>query len=218
MMNTTRKLNRLDAISLALLGGAAAITAALYSRLPESVPTHFDLRGNADAWMSKPIGATLLLGIAFLVWLLVRFGAAILPHGMRERLRASPVSIVGLLTTGLFAVLQLLILWAALHAPGSIGRPLGAALGVYWIVLAQVLPRVRRNPFIGIRTTWTLTSDENWARTHRFASVTFTLGGLVAVFAAVVAAPAISVIAILASALVPVVWSFIVAHRLPPEA
>jgi uncharacterized membrane protein len=136
---------------------------------------------------------------------------------MRERLRASPVSAAALLTTGLFVVLQILVLWAAMHG-GSIGRPLGISLGVYWIVLAQVLPRVRRNPFIGIRTTWTLTSDENWARTHRFASVTFTIGGLVAVIAAVLASPAVAIIAVLASALVPAVWSLIVAHRLPPEA
>jgi len=210
-------LDRLDAISLALLALASAVTAAVYPRLPALVPTHFDLHGRADAWMSKPIGATLLLGVAFLVWALVRFGAALVPHGMRERLRASPLSIVGLLTVGLFVVLQLLILWASLNGSPSLGTPLGVALGVYWIVLAQVLPRVRRNPFIGIRTAWTLTSDENWARTHRLASVTFTLGGLVAVIAALAAAPAVAILAVLVSALVPVVWSFVVAHRLPPE-
>ena len=212
------KLDRSDHLSLMLLGGTAALTAAIYPNLPARVPTHFDLHGYPNAWMDRPIGATLLLGLALFVWLLVRFGAAIVPGPMSDRLRASPVSVVALLTTGLFVALQLLVLWAALHTPAPIGRPLGAALGIYWIVLAQVLPRVRRNPFIGIRTAWTLTSDENWARTHRFASITFTLGGLIAVIAAVVAAPAISVIAILASSLVPVVWSFIVAHRLPPEA
>jgi len=212
-----KKLDLLDALTLGFLAGATALTAAIYPRLPTRVPTHFDLYGNADGWMNKPIGATLLLGFALLVWVLLRFGAAILPHGMRERLRASPVSAAALLTTGLFVVLQILVLWAAMHG-GSIGRPLGISLGVYWIVLAQVLPRVRRNPFIGIRTTWTLTSDENWARTHRFASVTFTIGGLVAVIAAVLASPAVAIIAVLASALVPAVWSLIVAHRLPPEA
>lgn len=217
-MKQFNRLDHLDAITLALLSGTAAITAAIYSRLPARVPTHFDLYGHPDAWMSKPIGATLLLGFGVVTWLLVRFGAAILPHGMRERLRASPVSAAALLTTALFAALHLLVLWAAMNNAASIGRPLGLALGAYWIVLAQVLPRVRRNPILGIRTAWTLTSDENWARTHRFASATFTLGGIVAVLAAILAAPAVSLIAILVSALVPVVWSFIVAHRLPPEA
>jgi len=217
-MKTMKTLDRLDAISLTLLGGAAALTAALYPRLPEQVPTHFDLHGHANGWMSRPIGATLPLVIALAVWALVRFGAAILPGSMRDRLAASPVSLVGLMTVALFVVIQLLVLWASLHSPPTIGRLLGAALGVYWIALAMVLPRVRRNPFIGIRTAWTLTSDENWARTHRFASVTFTLGGLVAIAAALMAAPAIALLAILVSSLIPVVWSLIVAHRLPPEA
>jgi uncharacterized membrane protein len=207
---------RTDAISLALIGLASAITGSVYARLPAQVPVHFNLYGKADGFMSKPFGAWILIATAVLVWLLVRFGAWLLPRRARERMQASPVALVGVLTIALFTGLQLLILLAALNGSNAIGRSFAIVFGLYWIVLAQVLPRVRRNPFIGIRTAWTLSSDENWARTHRFGAWAFTIGGLIAVVAGVFAMPALAIVAILCSALAPVVWSLIVAHRLPP--
>jgi uncharacterized membrane protein len=203
----------LDKLSLGMLGATSIITAALYPRLPARVPVHFDLRGVADAWMDKSVGAWLLLAVAVAVFALVRFGGALLPRGFRARFEASPVGIVGALVVSLFCALQLMILWSAMHTPSTIGRPFALVFGLFWIVLAQVLPRVRRNPFVGIRTTWTLTSDENWARTHRFAAWVFTLGGLVALLGAVVS-PTLAFVAIGVSALVPVVYSYVLAHRL----
>lgn len=205
-----------DVAAITLLAATSALTALLYERLPAQIPVHFDLYGRADGYSHRSLGAWLLPGVTLLVWATVRFGARIVPHGARERMLASPMALVGFLTTALFAALQGIILWAALHPTDSMGRALALSLGVYWLVLALVMPRVRRNPFVGVRTAWTLASDENWARTHRFSSFAFFLGGLVAVVAALAQAPAFAILAILASAFAPLVFSFVVAHRLPP--
>ena len=78
-----------------------------------------------------------------------------------------------------------------------------------------VLPRLQRNPLIGIRDAWTLTSDENWARTQRFASYAYVAGGLVSLACGVAGAPpAIALVALLASALVPHGYSYVVARQL----
>lgn len=207
---------RWDVLSIASLAGATALTAAVWDKLPARVPTHFNLHGQVDGWMDRAVGGWLLLGIALLTFVVVRFGARILPHGARERLEASPVGVLAFLTTELFVVLQAIVLWAALHPADSMARPLATSLALYWLVLALVMPRVRRNPFVGVRTAWTLASDENWARTHRFASFAFAIGGIVALVAALASAHAIAILAVLASALAPVVFSFVVAHRLPP--
>ncbi len=207
---------RWDAAALALLAGTSALTALLYERLPAQVPVHFDLFGRADGYAHRSMGAWLLPAVTLLVWAFVRFGARLVPHGARERMEASPMALVGFLTTALMSAMQCIILWAALHPTDSMGRPLALSLGAYWLVLALVMPRVRRNPFVGVRTAWTLASDENWARTHRFSSFAFALGGLVAVLAALAQAPAFAIVAILVSAFAPLVFSFVVAHRLPP--
>lgn len=212
------RIDRLDALTLALFGLGSLVTAAVYPRLPARVPVHFNLHGVADGWMSKPFGAWILPLMTLVVWISVRFGAWILAGRARDRMNASPVKLVALLTTGLLVVMQLLILYAALANTSTLGRPLTIALGAYWIILAQVLPRVRRNPFIGIRTAWTLSSDENWARTHRFGAWSFSLGGVVAVLAALCGLSTFAMVVILVSAFAPLIFSIVVARHLPPEA
>lgn len=123
---------------------------------------------------------------------------------------------MGFLLAAFFLAMQSIILWAALNPAATVGAALALALGLFWVVLGLVLPRVRRNPFVGVRTAWTLASDENWARTHRFSSDAFCLGGLVAIAAALAHAPAVAITAVLVSAMAPLVYSFVVAHRLPP--
>lgn len=212
----TREARVWDAISLASLFGATALTAAVYDKLPARVPVHFDLHGTTDGFADRAFGAWILLGVAAFVFVLLRFGARILPHGARERLEASPVSALAFLMTTLFVTLQAIVLYAALHPTTHMGRPLAVALSAFWLVLALVMPRVRRNPFVGIRTAWTLASDENWAHTHRFASFAFAIGGLLGVVAGLAGSHALAIVAVLGSGLAPLVFSFVLAHRLPP--
>ncbi len=212
-MTRPTRLDRFDLLSLGLLAGAGAITAAVWTRLPDRVPIHFDIHGNPDAWGSRPLACGLMLGASLLVWSLLRFGGVMLPRSWRERFEASPVSAVATITVALLVTIHLFVVWAALHPGGSIAAPLTVAFGVFSLVLALVLPRVRRNPFIGVRTAWTLSSDENWARTHRFASWSFGTGGLLAVLLGVASAPALGLAAVILTSLLPVLYSYVVARQ-----
>ena len=211
---SSSRLDRWDAFSFALLAGTIAITAALYRRLPERVPVHFDLHGNADGFMARPFGAWILVALTVFAWCITRLGALVLPREWRVRLERSPTSILGVLLVALFCALQIVVLDAALHPGASMGRPLALALSAFWIVLGVMMPRVRRNPFVGVRTTWTLTSDENWARTHRVAGFAFTIGGAIGLFGALVGSHATAIVAILLSGLVPLVYSYLLARKL----
>jgi uncharacterized membrane protein len=94
-----------------------------------------------------------------------------------------------------------------------LGAGLWWALGAFFVLLGLVLPRVRQNPWIGVRTPWTLASEENWAKTHRFAGYTMTLGGGAACVAAIAGVPMLGLVFILAGALAPVVYSWRLAHH-----
>jgi len=212
------KIETSDSVSLALIAGSTALTAALFPRLPAQVPTHFDIHGVANDWMPRSIGAWLLPLTAIGLWALLRLGPRLLPREWRIRTQASPTGVVAALVVALMSILHCVVLYAALTTPPSIGTALSLVLGGFWIALGVILPRVRRNPWIGVRTPWTLSSDENWARTHRFAGLTFCVGGLVALLCTVTGAAAFSIAVILTSALVPALYSFLLARRLPPEA
>jgi uncharacterized membrane protein len=74
---------------------------------------------------------------------------------------------------------------------------------------------VRRNFFIGVRTPWTLANERVWNATHRCAAKTFVLGGLIGlVLTAVSGAGWLPFAALMAGALVPVVYSLVVYKQL----
>ena len=174
---------RSDTVTLALIGATVALTAALYPRLPDPIATHFDVNGVANGWMSRSVGAWILPLMALGLWLLLRPGALLLPQAWQSRMRQSPTGLVAALLAGFLGALHGVLLYAALGHSASVGMMLGLLLGAFWVALGLVLPRVRRNPWIGVRTPWTLSSDENWARTHRFAGLAFCAGGLFAFLA-----------------------------------
>jgi uncharacterized membrane protein len=64
-------------------------------------------------------------------------------------------------------VIHVFALAAALGLNVSIGRMAPAAVGLLFIVIGNILPRVRSNWMVGIRNPWTLSSDRVWERTHR---------------------------------------------------
>jgi uncharacterized membrane protein len=207
-----------DAIAMALIAGTTALTAALYSQLPSRIPTHFDIHGVANGWMSRSVGAWLLPLTAAGLWALLRLGGMILPSAWRARMQESHMGHAAALLALLMSALQCVILYAALARPPSVGTALGLLLGGSWFALGLILPRVRRNPWMGVRTAWTLSSDENWARSHRFAGFTFCIGGVLAMLCTLTGSAALGTAIIVASALVPAVYSFVLAQRLPPGA
>jgi uncharacterized membrane protein len=207
------RLGRTDAVSLALIGGTVAITLAAYGRLPAEIPVHFDIQGAPNGWMPRYLGAWVLPLSSLATWLLLRCGARTLPSEWRRRMLDSPTGIVSALVVGLLSALQWAILYTALESRRSIGSALPLLLGGFWVALGLVLPRIRRNPWIGVRTPWTLSSDENWAKTHRFAGLTFCIGGALALFFAISGPARLGIIAIVASAAVAAVYSFVLACR-----
>jgi uncharacterized membrane protein len=201
------------ALVLVLAGfGFAAITSP---SLPDRVPSHWNDRGEIDDTMPKPWGVYLLPVVMAGTWLLLSWLPRISPRGfdMSSFARAWGVLCVASLAFILFV--EVMTLNAARTGAPLMRKPFFAAVGVLIVVLGNFLGKVTRNFFAGIRTPWTLASEEVWLRTHRLAGKLFVLAGIV-IFAAalanlplwwVIAAP---VAAVLASA----VYSYVIYRRI----
>lgn len=194
----------LTLIGLAMLAGILAVTIAFYDRLPDPMPVHFDLHGRADGWGSRTFGVTLLpaVAVAILLW---------------SRFAKSPPMALALSATALFLLsLHALVLRASLDGSMMLGGGLAVLLGLFDIVMGLVFPRLRRNRFVGIRLPWTLGSDENWARTHRFGGTAFVVGGVVtlvsvAIVGAAAAVP-VALLVLIGISLVCAGYSYRIAH------
>jgi len=202
-----------DGLALSAIVVAALASAIVYDRLPDPVPTHFDLQGNPNGWMSRPLAALFAPAFALLLWVLTRFMAKILPASDKRRVDPLTMAMVASLTTVFVAAVHLLILYVAIVPHVTITRPIFVLMGFFYFALGLVLPRVRRNPLVGIRTPWTLRSDENWAKTQRFAGYSMVVGGLVGGIAGAAGGAVGGLVAIgafLLGAIVPAGYSLVV--------
>jgi uncharacterized membrane protein len=85
------------------------------------------------------------------------------------------------------------------------------AVGLLLIVLGNYMGKLRKNFFVGIRTPWTLASDDVWERTHRMGGRVFVLAGLASVVAALAgAAPGTMLYVLAAAAIVTVAYSYLI--------
>ena len=113
-------------------------------------------------------------------------------------------------------VLGVITYCAALEVEMQIHRAVLALLGAVAIVLGNYLPKCKQNRTIGIKVKWTLESEENWNRTHRFAGrLWFVCGILLAACALlpektayIATAPLVAVITFL-----PIAYSYIIFRK-----
>lgn len=209
-------LRRTTIIGLAATVLAAATAAALYPRLPATIPTHWNIHGAVDGTMPKAWGVLFYPGLIAFTALLATVLPAISPQGFRiERFaRAYDLIMISMIVFSL--CLMAAAFAAALGIPVPMARVVTAGTGALLIVIGNVMGKVTRNFFVGIRTPWTLASDEVWLRTHRLAGRLLVVGGLgILVATALDVNPVLPLIGIAgATVIIPVAYSYVLYRRL----
>lgn len=190
-----------------LVAASFGLSAALYTRLPDATPTHFDLAGHADRFAAKPLGP-------FLLPLIGLVGYAISAAVVRRQRPDAQLHVIPAAFAALFLAVNAITLRAALDDTTDVTRWMLIVCSLFVMVFGNYLGKLRRNRWIGIRTPWTLADDEVWQRTHRLGGRMFVAGGALALLAALAGAPAGVVLgALLISALIPAAASYVFARR-----
>jgi uncharacterized membrane protein len=150
-----------------------------FPQLPDQVPIHWNLKGEADGFATKINAMLYTLGIMVLVYVSMAFLPKVDPRKLNYKYFSKSYNIMMNVLLGVFFVVNLFVIINAIgyDVPISTIGPL--VIGIIFLVLGNYMPQVRSNFFIGIRTPWTLSSDEVWKKTHRAASKIFFFGGLV---------------------------------------
>jgi uncharacterized membrane protein len=202
----------------------AALAASYYlgwvrpNLLADPVPIHWNLEGRPDGFVPRDrVGTYLLLVPAVMAgfvllslalpWLSPRqFGI--------ERFRRTYDYVVAVAVT-LFAYLHAVALMASARVPLNMTTVLLGGMFLFLALIGNVLGKVQRNFYVGIRTPWTLADESVWIRTHRLGAWVLTTGSL-ACFIALLAGvpPPYLFFALLAVVLVPVVYSLVLYKRL----
>ena len=152
---------------------------ALYSRLPDQIPIHWNIEGEVDDYASHFWGVFMLPFTNLLVLLIFTFMPLLDPRKENYPKFSRSYRAIKAITVVFFAVLHFLVLAFALGYELDISRIVVVGAALLFIVMGNYLPKVKHNYFVGVRVPWTLASEKVWKKTHRFAGKLFVISGII---------------------------------------
>ncbi len=189
-------------------------SAMVYADLPERVAIHFNTAGEPDKYASKAFAAFILPLLLTALNILLQIALKTDPkRDPEERI----YHISRYLIPSLTLFLSPLTLLIALGKPIEVQKIVPMAVSILLLIIGNYLPKCKQNYTIGIKLPWTLASQYNWKKTHRFAgwlwsavSIAFILGLLLNLDAAPLFFIGIPILVI-----APAIYSFVLYRREP---
>jgi len=205
-------------LTVAVTAGCAYVSLARPDLLRERIPTHWDLHMQPDAWTGRDTYYKYLLlcpGVmAFmtgLMWLLPRIS----PRQFRIEPFADTFGYAMTVVVGFFGYLSVLLVWVGIAESDLWPRCFAAGFFVLFALLGNVMGRIQRNFWMGVRTPWTLASEVVWDRTHRLAAWLWVTAGVLGAILVLAGVPFwVSLIVLLLAALWPALYSLLLYKQL----
>jgi len=190
-----------------------------YPQLPARVPSHWNAAGEINGYSGPLQAAFLLPSIMFAMFGLMFVIPRIDPKRSNYQLMGK---VYWLFVAAIILFMGLLYANTILSAlgitsPQSVPRLALSGVGFLFIILGNYMGKVKYNYTFGIRTPWTLASEEVWYRTHRAAAPFWMLGGLILLACVLLPgawAAAVMLGVVAALSLGPTVYSFILFRQL----
>jgi uncharacterized membrane protein len=214
------KLNIKDVVSLGAVAAVAALAWCLYPAIPDRMPTHWNAVGDVDGYMRKPIAVLSVIALplgGYATHVIFKLLPRISPAGFEMDRFKDVTDIITLALTLMLAGVAAVVLLSASGSNVSVITVITLLVGGLFIIVGNYLGKVRRNFFIGIRTPWTLASDEVWARTHRVGGWLFVMAGVVIMSSAgshPTLLPIVLLVPICSAAVLSVAYSYFVYRKL----
>ncbi|MDD5163396.1 MAG: SdpI family protein [Candidatus ainarchaeum sp.] len=161
--------------AIAVLVLMLAFSAYVYNLLPETLISHWGLENNPNGFMEKNLFFVFFICLTIAIFLLLVFLPKTDPFKKNyEAFQKEYDLLVFFFVCFMFYIFVLTILVNLGYAV-NIGLGFTFALAVLFYVIGLVLGKTKRNWFVGIRTPWSLSDDENWKKTHELGAKLFKL-------------------------------------------
>jgi len=168
-----------EMIALGIVAVSFIIAINLYPDMPEEMPSHWNAAGEVDGYLPRIWGLFLMpliaLGMLALFMALPRMTS--LSMNIKSFRREYEIFVV-VISGFMFYIYLLTLLWV-LDLQFNMVHMIIPAFAVIFYCSGMLMPKTKRNNYIGIRTPWTLASDGVWEKTHKLGGKMFKLAGLV---------------------------------------
>jgi uncharacterized membrane protein len=172
---------RIELVQLLPIAAMFLVAALCWSHASDRIPVHWNWRGEVDRYGGKFEGLLLLPLVSVALYLLLLVLPLFDPGKANYRTFAGAYNLIRLTITLFLSAIYAVGVLVSLGYHVDMNTVIGLALGVLFIVLGNVMGKIRPNWFVGVRTPWTLSSKLSWTKTHRLAGWLFIVMGLLAV-------------------------------------
>lgn len=135
-----------------------------YQYLPDSIPSHWNYLGQVDAYSGKLANLIAFPSLIVFLYVILHIAPKLDPLKKNINDLGYPrlITIIG----GFFLLIQyFVILWGiGINIPVTVVFP--ALLSILFFYIGDIMMKSKRNWTVGIRTSWTLSSDAVWEKTH----------------------------------------------------
>ena len=154
--------------------------------LPEQIPAHYDLNNQVTRWGSKY--ETLIFPVITVVFGYVMLGTAKFSSKNEENgsNNENVCIVAGMVSLALFNAMTGYFLYADFNSIENlssialdINQLLFGLLGVSMIILGSIMPKLRMNAVVGLRTVWSMKNEATWKKSQRFGGISFIAGGAI---------------------------------------
>ncbi len=179
---------------------------AMWSKLPEVIPSGIDTAGNVTSTNSREFTVIWMPVIMLLAhFLLTSVGTRKRADALTDKAYKAVCWAAPLLCNAVC----LPTLAAALGYNVPLNVIVCAIVGLMFIVLGVAIPKLKPNYSIGLRFPWALRDDDVWVFTHKLAGVVFIVCGLVMFVCGFFYSTAFALGVFAAAVLIPVIVSAI---------
>ena len=147
----------------------------LWNHLPDQLPTHWNAAGDVDGWASKPCAVFFFpVLMAAIEWVCL---LGTLSDPKKANHSEKVLQLVLWIIPMLNIVMHAVIYMTALGKEIRMEMIMPVLIGLILAIVGNYLPKCKQNYTIGIKIPWTLSSEENWNKTHRFAGILWVVCG-----------------------------------------
>jgi len=167
-----------EIISIIILILSVVSSFYFYSKFPSTVATHWNFRGEVDGYSSSFVGAFMLPILLIVFYFAMLYSPELDPKKDRYEDFENVYR--------WFRIVFLIVMFAiyiitSLYNLGyniDIKVWIPTLIGAMMIFLGNYMGKIKNNYFFGIKTPWTLSSENIWNKTHRFGGYAFIIFGI----------------------------------------
>lgn len=186
----------------------------LMPQLPAKVPSHWGIDGQIDGWMDKNMAVYFFPALIFFIYALLVVLPVLDPLKKNYEAFLKQYYWFKLGFTIFLLLLYIFTLLVGLGYNLNINYFILPMLSFGMVLLGLFMPAVKRNYFVGYKTPWTLHSDDNWEKTHKFAGKILVWAGFISLvslgFLKSSNAALLVIICLIASGIAPLVQSYLI--------